>query len=84
MSWVHAPWNDDQVASLRSWQRSPWVHPLTCSGGNGGEDCPGGGDVLRVTPDALICDACGRTQDAAPKACTTVRGPHPQATDGTP
>lgn len=31
--YVHAPWNDDQVASLNAYQESGVFHPFTCGSG---------------------------------------------------
>jgi len=66
MSQVEAPWDDDQVASLKAYQASNFVHPFTGARGPGGEEtkliptregwveCEGGPVVQRWAHDFMV------------------------------
>jgi hypothetical protein len=56
--YVLAPFSDDQVASLNSYQAAGVGHPFTC----GTDSCRG---VLRATQDGLCCPGCNYRQDWA-------------------
>lgn len=45
---IYPPWTDDQVAALREWQTTPWLHPFTC--------CNHG--AMDVTRDGFVCKVC--------------------------
>jgi hypothetical protein len=53
---LHAPWDDDQVASLNGFQSAGWVHPFTCTKGS---------HTLVATPKGWICPHDTYTQDWA-------------------
>jgi len=50
---VMAPWTEEQVAYLRSWQSSEVVHPYTCSNSH-----LHGEMVLTPTTDGWECPVC--------------------------
>lgn len=49
-----APFTNEQVENLKSWQRGP-VHEFTCT-------CSSD-EPLEVNSDGFFCTACGKTQD---------------------
>ena len=49
MERIEAPWTDDQVASLRAFQRCGYVHPFTGTRGPNGEET-----ILIATRDGWI------------------------------
>ena len=57
-----APWTDEQIELLQSWQDSEVVHPYTC----GNCDPPlRDEEPLVPTPQGWVCPHCDYTQDWA-------------------
>ncbi len=63
-----APFTDDEIEALNSWQKSKLTHPYTCGSGNRTDAAHTDGEgVLVATRDGWICPFCDYTQDwAAP------------------
>ena len=61
-----SPWTDEQVAALKAWQASVFVHPYTCRSRSepGHKYWEDGGDVgaLLPTTSGFVCRDCGRVQ----------------------
>jgi hypothetical protein len=60
-----APWTVEEVAAIKRWQTTPFVHPLTCP--NHGEQ------PLAVTSEAVSCPRCDWRQTWVPTAVTITR-----------
>lgn len=72
MSQIKAPWTDEQVANLNSFQESGQFHPFTCGGDRGDAAhtayaAEHGGDKgqLVATKEGWVCPVCGYTQEWA-------------------
>jgi len=67
VSFVQAPWTEEQVAALERWQASGVVHPFTCVNRGDGKHSNEGGDlgILTPTPTGWICRSCDYRQDWA-------------------
>lgn len=63
---VYAPWSDEQIANLTSFQRCGQFHPFTCSGGGGPHsDHPDRPAVLIAERDGWRCPVEGCTHHQA-------------------
>lgn len=69
MNGVKAPWTDEQVRNIRSFQECTWVHPFTCGKRDDWRHDDGmrwRGDkdwgVLQVKNETLFCPDCDYTQ----------------------
>ena len=67
MKLIKAPWTNEQVRSLKEFQRSGTFHAYTCGNFHSHHPIPHseGGDVLIPTPDGWVCEVCDYTQDSA-------------------
>jgi len=67
MSSVQAPWTDEQVMHLVTWQQSDYVHSYTCPNRSDVLHGYQYGDIggLMPTPDGWVCLDCDYTQNWA-------------------
>ena len=63
MSIIKAPWTDEQVKALNTYQAG-LGHPYTCGSGNRTTHGDGEG-VLTATTNGWVCQWCDYTQDWA-------------------
>lgn len=65
-----APLSDEEIATFRAWQRSSYVHPLTCANRGDGNHPEGSRDrgILNVTDDGKLvyCEWCAYVQVTIP------------------
>lgn len=53
MSILYAPWTQEQLKNITSWQINPTLHPYTCLCGKN----------LIPTNNGFVCVVCGRNQN---------------------
>jgi hypothetical protein len=66
MDKITAPWTEEQVKALNTYQQHRIMHPFTCGGDNRNlKTHPDGEGILVATKDGWICPFCDYTQDWA-------------------
>jgi hypothetical protein len=65
MSFIQAPWTDEEVAALNRWQELGYAHPFTCSESDSHPLNGGYEDRLVAENDGWHCPTCGHTQNWA-------------------
>lgn len=59
---IFAPWTDEQVELLLTWQTCGYFHPYTCGICRDNPDLPSGEYALHPTKEGWICHTCNYRQ----------------------
>lgn len=71
MERIKAPWTEEQVKALNSFQKTPWLHPFTCGSGNRTDEKHLDGEGLLVAKETgWECPYCEYKQDWAYEVMT--------------